>query len=85
MAAHRAQADAAEIEAQAQAERRLADESDAAQQRGEVASGSVRTDIVPPSNDVRPATAADLGLTRKAIHETRRLRDAEVIFLTPCG
>ncbi|MBP1183774.1 hypothetical protein [Methylobacterium sp. PvR107] len=83
MAAHRAQADAAEIEAQA--ERRLADGSDAAQQRGEVASGSVRTDIVPPSNDVRPATAADLGLTRKAIHETRRLRDAEVIFLTPCG
>ncbi|MGH1591795.1 hypothetical protein ACRBEV_29660 [Methylobacterium phyllosphaerae] len=74
-AAHRAQADALEIEAQAK--RRLADEYDAAQQQGEVASGSVRTDIVPQGNDVRPATAADLGLTRKAIHEARQLRDAE--------
>ncbi|CUH38904.1 hypothetical protein JSE7799_01623 [Jannaschia seosinensis] len=74
-AAHRAQADALEIEAAAK--RRLADEYDAAQARGEVASGSVRTDIVDVSNDVRPATAADLGLRRDQIHEARQLRDAE--------
>ena len=73
--AHRYQADALEIEARAK--RRLADEYDAAQERGEVASGSVRTDIVPGENDVRPATAADIGLTRKDIHEARQFRDAE--------
>jgi hypothetical protein len=75
-AAHRAQADALEIEAQAK--RRLADEYDAAQERGEVASGSVRTDIVPKQNDVRPATAADVGLSRKEIHDARTIRDAEL-------
>lgn len=74
-AAHRAQADALEIEAAAK--RRLADEYDAAQARGEVARGSVRTDIVADPNDVRPATAADLGLRRDQIHEARQLRDAE--------
>jgi hypothetical protein len=56
-----------------QAKRRLADEYDAAQERGEVAKGSIRTDIVGEHNDVRPATAADLGLTRKAIHEARQV------------
>ena len=74
-AAHRAQADALEIEAAAK--RRLADEYDAAQKRGEVARGSVRTDIVGGDNDVRPATAADLGLRRDQIHEARQIRDAE--------
>jgi hypothetical protein len=74
-AAHRAQADALEIEAAAK--RRLADEYDAAQARGEVASGSVRTDIVADPNDVRPATAADLGLRRDQIHDARLIRDAE--------
>jgi hypothetical protein len=74
-AAHRAQADALEIEAAAK--RRLADEYDAAQARGEVARGSVRTDIVAGPNDVRPATAADLGLRRDQIHDARLLRDAE--------
>lgn len=74
-AAHRAQADALEIEAAAK--RRLADEYDAAQARGEVARGSVRTDIVGGDNDVRPATAADLGLRRDQIHEARQIRDAE--------
>jgi hypothetical protein len=75
-AAHRVQADALEIEAAAK--RRLVDEYDAAQARGEVATGSVRTDIVGGANDVRPATAADLGLRRDQIHEARQLRDAEV-------
>jgi hypothetical protein len=42
-----------------------------------VASGSVRTDIVSNGNDVRPATAAEVGLSRKAIFEARQLRDAE--------
>lgn len=76
-AAHRAQADALEIEAQAK--RRLADEYDAAQQRGEVAGhggerGNQHVANVPGGN---VATVADLGLTRKAIHEARQLRDAE--------
>lgn len=74
-AAHRAQADALEIEAQAK--RRLADEYDAAQERGEVGQSGTRTDLVPKQNEVRPATVADLGLTRKAVHEARQLRDAE--------
>lgn len=74
-AVYRAQADALLIEARAKM--RLADEYDAAQDRGEVASGSVRTDIVAGHNDVRPATAADLGLRRDEIHDARKLRDAE--------
>ncbi len=56
---------------EAQAKRRLADEYDAAQERGEVAKGSVRTDIVSSENDVRPATAADLGLNRSTIYDAR--------------
>jgi hypothetical protein len=74
-AVYRAQADALLIEARAKM--RLADEWDAAQARGEVATGSVRTDIVVDHNDVRPATAAELGLRRDEIHEARRMRDAE--------
>lgn len=74
-AAHRARADALEIEAQAK--RRLADEYDAAQQRGEVQTpGGDRKTIVSAGNNDR-ATVTDLGLTRKAIHEARQLRDAE--------
>jgi hypothetical protein len=72
-AAHRTQADALEIEAQAK--RRLADEYDAAQERGEVAANGQRGKAVPDGNSL--ATVSDLGLTRKAIHEARQLRDAE--------
>jgi hypothetical protein len=75
-AAHRAQADALEIEAAAK--RRLADEYDAAQARGDVASAKSNRGnqwTVPDGNGA--ATAAELGLTRKAIHEARQLRDAE--------
>lgn len=72
---HRSQAHALAI--RARAEMRLAEEYDAAQDRGEVAKGSVRTDIVAGHNDVRPATAADLGLRRDEIHSARKLRDAE--------
>ena len=71
-AAHRAQADALEIEAAAK--RRLADEY--GQRRGEIAKGSVRADIVPAENDVRPATAAEVGIDRKEIHDARQMRDA---------
>mgnify|MGYP001766252389 FL=1 len=72
-AAHRAQADALEIEAAAK--RRLADEYDAAQARGEVASDG-RPKTVVDGNGI-PATAADLGLRRDQIHDARLLRDAE--------
>jgi hypothetical protein len=70
VAAHRAQADALEIEAAAK--RRLADEYDAAQARGELAgigANQHREEGVAVSNT--------LGLRRDQIHEARRLRDAE--------
>lgn len=70
---HRAQADALEIEAMAK--RRLADEYDAAQERGEV---RTRADnqLVPVGNKL---SAGDMGLSRKDVHEARQIRDAEVI------
>jgi hypothetical protein len=68
--AHRAQADALEIEAAAK--RRLADEYDAAQERGEV-----RTAGKPNSSNAEEFGAADIGLTHKDIHEARQIRDAE--------
>jgi len=72
-AAHRAQADALEIEAMAK--RRLADEYDAAQERGEVASVG-QPSIIPDGNN-KPATAEELGISRKEIHEAPVIRDAE--------
>ena len=70
-AAHRAQADALEIEAQAK--RRLADEYDAAQTRGEI---RVRADNQHVS-DENKLTTAELGLSRIQIHDARLIRDAE--------
>ena len=70
-ATHRAQADALEIEAKAK--RRLADEYDAAQGRGEVGKKGQRSDLVPVENKV--ATAEDVGLTRKDVMEAREVRD----------
>lgn len=69
-AAHRAQADALEIEAKAK--RRLADEYDAAQPKNAAVAG--RPKSVPDENAF---TAAAVGLTRKDIHEARTIRDAE--------
>lgn len=69
-AVYRAQADALMIEARAKM--RLADEYDAAQERGEVA-GHGRSNV--EVHNV--TTAADLGLRRDEIHEARKLRDAE--------
>lgn len=73
-AAHRAQAHALEIEARAK--RRLADEYDAAQARGEVfgAHDGARK-RVEGGNAI--ASTADLGLRRDQIHEARQIRDAE--------
>lgn len=73
-AIYRAQADALEIEALAK--RRLADEYDAAQERGEVVGPRGGGDSTVPARNA--ATAADLGLSRKDIHEARLVRDAEI-------
>jgi hypothetical protein len=70
-AAYYAQANALEIEAGAK--RRLADEYDAAQERGEVASNGQRRAIL----DENSSTIADLPLSSKDIYEARQLRDAE--------
>lgn len=68
------QADALLIESRAKA--RLADEYDAAQERGEVAGhGGGRNFKVADSNV--EATTADLGLRRDEIHEGRQIRDFE--------
>lgn len=73
-AVYHAQADALEIESMAK--RRLADEYDAAQERGEVA--SVGKPVIVPDGNNKP-TAEDIGLTRKEIFEARQIRDAEVM------
>ncbi|MCO5080902.1 MAG: SAM-dependent methyltransferase [Rhizobiaceae bacterium] len=69
--AHQLQGDALWIETQAKV--RLADEYDAAQERGEIKKtgnpNSSRTEELPG--------AADIGLSHKDIHEARKLRDAE--------
>jgi hypothetical protein len=72
-AALNAQADALYIEAQAK--RRLADEYDRAQERGEVQphGGQGKRDV--PNENI-PSTS-ELGISRKVIHEGRELRDAE--------
>lgn len=69
-AANRAQADALEIEAGAK--RRLADEYDDAQERGEVRGHGNKSDI--PKENI---TLADIGLTAKDIYEARQIKDAE--------
>ena len=76
-AAHRVQARALQIESQAKM--RLADEYDAAQERGEVGQATGRPKVVPDENDFLPPTAADIGLSRKDIHEARLVRDAEKV------
>src|SRR4051812_1672499 len=63
--AKRTQADALLIDSQAK--RRLADEYDAAQGRGEVSVRGQHGDHVPDEN--MRATVADLSLTRKQVHE----------------
>jgi len=74
-AAYRTQAHALEIEALAK--RRLADEYDAAQERGEVAGGDFKGNQWSVPDENSPPSADDLGLSRKDIHEARLIRDAE--------
>jgi hypothetical protein len=64
------------LEITAEADKLLADEYDAAQDRGEVGQSGGRTDLVPNVNEV-PPTAAELGLTGKQIHDARQVHDAE--------
>jgi len=71
-AALRAQSDALAIESEAKA--RLADEYDAAQQRGEIGKRGQRTDKVPVEKQV--PTAEEAGLSRKEIMDARQVRDA---------
>lgn len=71
---HRAQAHALAI--RARAEMRLAEEYDAAQERGEVHKhGGDKSNV----DNHNVATAADLGLRRDEIHEARKIRDAEAV------
>ena len=73
---HRSQANALAI--RARAEMRLAEEYDAAQDRGEVRSNGERGKAVGNHNGFSEhATAADLGIRRDEIHEARKMRDAE--------
>ncbi|MBX9456149.1 MAG: hypothetical protein KL863_09060 [Rhizobium sp.] len=72
---YRSQADAAEIEFMAK--RKLADEFDSAQARGEIAGhGGKRGNQHGKVDEDNVATTADLGLTRPQIHEARQIRDA---------
>ena len=69
-----ARPDALEIEALAN--RRIADEYDAAQARGDVANGRDGPGAGVLNGNAK-ATAAEIGLSRKDIHEARQIRDAE--------
>ncbi|MBX4966862.1 hypothetical protein [Rhizobium binae] len=53
---------------------KLADEYDAAQERGEVASKGKPVNV--PDGNIK-ATVEDIGLSRKDVHEARQIRDAE--------
>lgn len=70
----RAQGEASFV--RSRAEMRLADEMDAAQARGEVATGRDGPGAGVSDGNAK-ATAAEIGLDRKEIHEARKLRDAE--------
>jgi len=73
-ACRKTQADALMIEARAQI--RLADEYDAAQERGEVQKGGRPKNKTIPNENSFP-TVIDIGLTSKQVHEARNVRDAE--------
>jgi hypothetical protein len=74
-------------EIEALAKRRLADEYDAAQERGEVASrtDSLRQGAVLPKQKNGKASAAEIGLSSKEIHEARQIRDAAGRTTTKAG
>lgn len=63
--------------------KRQADEYDAAQKRGEIARlGSNQTQVGVPEGNTLPS-AAEIGLSRKDIHEARIIRDAMNLFSVP--
>jgi hypothetical protein len=66
---------------EAQAKRRLADEYDAAQERGEITDSKGGGERSGRERSAAKATAADVGLTRKQIHEARAVRDASFQIL----
>lgn len=68
---YRAQADI--LMTEARGKMRLAEEYDAAQDRGEVR----RANNEKTTSEAEAVSAADIGLTHKAIHEARQIRDAE--------
>lgn len=70
----RAQAQAVEIESAAK--KRLADEYDAAQKRGEVANGRDGPGAGVTDGNAK-VTVAEIGLTRKDVHDARQIRNAE--------
>lgn len=79
-AVYRTQADALEIEAMAK--RRLADEYDEAQKRGEV---RTKQDAYKSRDQVglgdltpAPPTAAEVGLTKYVVADARKIRDADI-------
>lgn len=74
--ARRLQGDALLIESRAKM--RIADEYDAAQERGEVGQRRGRPrKVVADDDDIPPPSAEEIGLSRQEIHEARKLRDAE--------
>ncbi len=62
---------------EARAEIRLAEEYEAAQDRGEVAKNGGDRTSVPGENTEKPATSAEIGIDRKDIHRGRKLAAAE--------
>jgi hypothetical protein len=70
--ARQLQGDALLIEIRAM--QRIADDYDAAQAAGEIADKGRPKNVA--GDDIKP-TIADFGLTRQAVHEARKLRDAE--------
>ncbi|MHB2265016.1 SAM-dependent methyltransferase [Aliihoeflea sp. PC F10.4] len=73
--ARRLQGDALLIESRAKM--RIADEYDAAQERGDVRKPGQRGKAVADDDSISPAKSEDIGLSRQEIHEARKLRDAE--------
>ena len=75
-AIYRTQADALEIESLAK--RRLADEYDAARDRGEVASHGGGRNFKVSAENLETASLADIGLTGLQVFEARQIRNAMV-------
>lgn len=63
---------------EARAKMRLAEEYDAAQERGEIAKSGFKGNQWSVPEENAPPTAAEIGISRKDIHEARQIRDAEL-------